>query len=105
VNANPQAGAAAGGMLFVTYGNGHIAKAAPVVKALRGEKRFVRRDGVDLGYRQAKRLGLAPVGYQGTSAAWSTFRESLPMGALLAGNSHPDVDERESLCYLGNYAE
>ncbi len=93
-------------VLFVTYGNGHVAKVAPVVAALRERGIDVTVMALTLGYKQAQMLGLQPVGYQNflhlvdreQALAWG--RE------LLAGNNHPDVDEAESIAYLGiNYLE
>ncbi|MCJ0764281.1 UDP-glycosyltransferase [Variovorax terrae] len=101
-----QAGAAGGGVLFVTYGNGHIAKVAPVVRALeaRGVPCVVM--ALTLGYRQAVRLGFTPVGYQDFTALVDLPRVMAYGRTLLDGNCHPDVDEDESVCYLGiNYAE
>jgi len=101
-----QAGAAAGDALFVTYGNSYIGKFAPVVKALeaRGVPCVVM--ALTLGYRQAGRLGLVPVGYRDFTSLVDLPRVRAYGQSLFNGNCHPDVDEEESLCYLGiNYAE
>lgn len=93
-------------VLFVTYGNGHIAKVAPVVKMLeaRGIRCVVM--ALTLGYKQAERLGLAPVGYKDFLHLVDAGK-ALHYGRMLwPENRHPDVDEFESCCYLGiNYLE
>ncbi len=99
-------GAAASGVLFVTYGNGHIGKVAPVVKALEARGISCVVMALTLGYRQASRLGLVPVGYRDFTSLVDLPRVQAYGRALFNGNRHPDVDEEESLCYLGvNYAE
>ena len=101
-----QAGAAAGGVLFVTYGNGHIGKVAPVVRALEARGIPCVVMALTLGYRQAERLGLVPVGYRDFTSLVDLPRAQAYGQSLLGGNFHPDVDREESLCYLGiNYAE
>jgi hypothetical protein len=99
-------GAAAGGVLFVTYGNGHIAKVAPVVKALQAQGVPCVVLALTLGYKQALGLGLRPLGYRDLLFL-ADEAEVLRRGSAIAGeNSHPDVDPHESLCYLGiNYIE
>jgi hypothetical protein len=97
---------AGGGVLFVTYGNGHIAKVAPVVKALeeRGQRCWLL--ALTLGYAQAQRLGLKPMGYKDLLHLVDRDR-ALGFGRMLwPDNRHPDVDEEESCSYLGiNYLE
>ncbi len=99
-------GAAEGGVLFVTYGNGHVAKVAPVVRDLQRQGVPCVVMALTLGYKQALGLGLSPVGYR-DFLFLADGPEVLRLGAALAAeNSHPDVDAHESLCYLGiNYAE
>ena len=101
-----QASAAKGGVLFVTYGNGHVSKVAPVVNALRKRGINCVVMALTLGYRQAERLGLMPVGYRDFASLVDWQRVQTYGQSLLNGNSHPDVDEAESVAYLGiNYAE
>lgn len=93
-------------VLFVTYGNGHIAKVAPVVGALEklGVECIVL--ALTLGYRQALDRGLKPLGYK--DLLHLVHRErALEYGRRLwPENRHPDVDELESCSYLGiNYLE
>lgn len=93
-------------VLFVTYGNGHVAKVAPVVQALQrsGVRTVVM--ALTLGYKQAQRLGLEPVGYRDFLHLVDAGRALAYGRSLLAGNNHPDVDEAESTAYLGvNYLE
>lgn len=93
-------------VLFVAYGSGHIAKVAPVIKHLQSQGTRCFLLALTLGYRQAQRLGLQPLGYR--DFLHLTDREAVLErgGALLEGNTHPDVDEFESRCYLGiNYQE
>lgn len=93
-------------VFFVTYGNGHVAKVAPVVRALRERGVRTRVMALTLGYRQAKRLGLDPVGYKDFLYLVDAERALAYGRRLLPGNSHPDVDDTESLAYLGiNYLE
>jgi len=92
--------------LFVAYGSGHIAKVAPVIRHLRAEGVRCELLALTLGHTQARRLGLEPHGYR--DFLHLVDREAvLARGQqLLAGNSHPDVDDFESQCYLGiNYQE
>jgi hypothetical protein len=93
-------------VLFVTYGNGHIAKVAPVAKALEAQGVDVSVLALTLGFRQAQSLGMQPLGYK--DFLYLVDRErALQFGRMLwRENSHPDVDEFESSCYLGiNYLD
>ena len=93
-------------VLFVTYGNGHIAKVAPVVKALEAQGIACPVLALTLGYQQAQRLGLSPLGYKDFLHLVDADK-ALRYGRMLwPENRHPDVDEFESCCYLGiNYLE
>ena len=93
--------------LFVTYGASHIAKVAPVVRVL-------ERYGVEClvialttGYKKAQQLGLSPFGYQDFLHLVADPDAVIQRGMLLLEhNSHPDVGEFETCCYLGvNYNE
>ncbi len=90
--------------LFVTYGAGHVAKIAPVVQALekRGTECLVI--ALTIGYKKAVQLGLRPFGYRDFLALWGNQCETvLERGRTLStGNTHPDVDEFETACYLGS---
>jgi hypothetical protein len=98
--------AAQGGVLFVTYGNGHIAKVAPVAKALEAQGIRCTVLALTLGYAQARRMGLEPTGYNDLLQLVDRDK-ALAYGArLIAENNHPDVDEAESRAYLGiNYLD
>ena len=94
-------------VFFVAYGSAHIAKVGPVVREL-------ERRGVDcvvmaltVGYGQALRLGLRPVGYRDFIHLVDDPKRAIEIGkTLIDGNSHPDVDPDESAAYLGvNYLE
>jgi len=100
------AGSAAGGVFFVTYGNGHISKVAPVVRDLQSRGVPCVVMALTLGYNQALSLGLAPVGYKDFTDLVA-LDQVLEWGRMLVNeNRHPDVDYFESLCYLGiNYAD
>ncbi|MDR6766152.1 hypothetical protein J2W88_001417 [Acidovorax delafieldii] len=94
------------GVLFVTYGNGHIAKVAPVVKALeaRGVRCWVL--ALTLGFTQARRMGLNPLGYKDFMHLVDAEKALAYGRKLWPENQHPDVDEFESCCYLGvNYLD
>lgn len=93
-------------VLFVAYGNGHVAKVAPVIHALeaQGVECFVL--ALTIGYRQAIAMGLKPLGYKDLLHLVDRER-ALEYGRMLRqDNQHPDVDELESVSYLGiNYLE
>lgn len=93
-------------VLFVTYGNGHVAKVAPVVRALREHGIRCCVMALTLGYRQAQQLGLEPLGYNNFLHLVDGARSQAYGRDLLQDNCHPDVDEAESVAYLGiNYLE
>lgn len=93
-------------VLFVTYGNGHIAKVAPVVQALQAREIACPVLALTLGYKQARDLGIQPLGYKDFLHLVDE-KKALHYGRMLwPDNRHPDVDEFESCCYLGiNYLE
>ena len=88
-------------VLFVTYGNGHVAKVSPVVAALRERGVVVVVMALTLGLKQAQVMGLQPVSYRDYLHFVDSERALAFGRELLAGNSHPDVDESESVAYLG----
>jgi hypothetical protein len=95
-----------GGVLFVTYGNGHIAKVAPVVKALEAEGVSCTVLAMTLGHAQALGMGLQPIGYKDLLHLVDREQALAHGERLLPENSHPDVDPDESRAYLGiNYLE
>lgn len=93
-------------ILFVVYGSGHIGKVAPVIKHLQAQGLRCILLALTLGYKQARDMGLAPVGYRDFLHLVNE-EEVLARGLkLVTGNTHPDVDAFESQCYLGvNYQE
>lgn len=93
-------------VLFVTYGNGHVTKVAPVVAALREQGVHVVVMALTLGLKQAQTLGLNPVSYRDFLHLVDS-EQALAFGReLLHENNHPDVDESESMAYLGiNFLE
>lgn len=95
-----------GTVLFVTYGGGHIAKVAPVVRALQARGVYCTVLALTVGYAAALRMGLQPLGYRDFLHLTDSKR-ALALGrSLLEGNRHPDVDEAESCVYLGvNYLD
>jgi hypothetical protein len=94
------------GVLFVTYGNGHIAKVAPVAKALEAQGVRCTVLALTLGLRQAQDMGLQPIGYQHLLHLVDRERALAYGRKLLPENTHPDVDEAESCAYLGiNYLD
>lgn len=97
----PHADAAAPVVLFVTYGNGHVAKVAPVVAALRERGLVVVVMALTLGLKQAQAMGLNPVSYRDYLHLVDTERALAFGRELLVGNNHPDVDASESVAYLG----
>ena len=97
----PHADAAAPIVLFVTYGNGHVAKVAPVVAALRERGLVVVVMALTLGLKQAQAMGLNPVSYRDYLHLVDTERALAFGRELLVGNNHPDVDASESVAYLG----
>ena len=97
----PRAALDAPSVLFVTYGNGHIAKVAPVVAALRERGVAVVVMALTLGLKQAQSMGLNPVSYRDYLHLVDGERALAFGRELLVGNNHPDVDESESIAYLG----
>ncbi|MBT9512442.1 MAG: hypothetical protein IV104_08840 [Acidovorax sp.] len=96
----------AGTVLFVVYGSGHVGKVAPVIKHLRAQGVPCELLALTLGYEQARRLGLSPKGFRDFLHLVDRDRVLARGEKLLDGNSHPDVDTFESMCYLGvNYEE
>ena len=93
-------------VLFVTYGNGHVTKVSPVIAALREQGIPVVVMALTLGLKQAEALGLNPVSYR-DFLHLVDIEQALRFGReLLAANTHPDVDESESVAYLGiNFLE
>lgn len=93
-------------ILFVTYGNGHIAKVAPVVHALEARGIQCRVLALTLGYLQALRLGLQPLGYKDFMHLVDSERAMAYGKKLWPENNHPDICGHESCCYLGvNYLD
>ena len=94
------------GVLFVTYGNGHIAKVAPIVKALETRGVSCRVLALTLGFMQARRMGLEPLGYRDFMHLVDADKALAYGRKLWPENRHPDVDQFESCCYLGvNYLD
>lgn len=94
------------GVLFVTYGGGHIAKVAPVVKTLEAQGVPCIVLALTVGHAVALRMGLSPLGYRDFLQLVDRDRALQYGRALLEGNRHPQVDEHESCCYLGiNYLD
>ena len=93
--------------LFVTYGASHIAKVAPVVRALErlGVECLVM--ALTTGFEKARQFGLAPLGYKDFLHLVRDATAVCRLGESLAsGNTHPEVGTFESACYLGiNYSE
>lgn len=96
-----------GPILFVCYGGGHIGKVVPVAQELIARGMDVHVMALTTGFRIAERSGLSPVGYKNFLHLVDDPKRALACGrALLEGNAHPDIDEVESLAYLGiNYSE
>ena len=93
-------------VLFVTYGNGHVAKVAPVAAALRERGVRVIVMALTLGLKQAQAMGLNPVSYRDFLHLVDGERALAFGRELLAANNHPDVEESESVAYLGiNFLE
>ncbi len=93
--------------LLVAYGGGHVPMIAPVMRELEARGIACTAMALTTGYRKACQLGLKPLGYRDFAHLVPERERVLAWGrALLDGNSHPDVDEEESLWYLGvNYAQ
>lgn len=90
----------------VAYGGGHIAMILPVLAALRARRPEVRITLLALttAQRAARAAGEVPLGYADLLDLLSPAERARALalgGALLAGNTHPDVAESESLAYLG----
>ena len=93
-------------VLFVAYGGGHIAKAAPVVKVLQERGISCTVLALTVGYKKALQLDLTPCGYHDFLHLVDAATVLARGASLLDGNRHPEVDDLESRCYLGiNYQE
>lgn len=95
-------------VLFVTYGAGHIAKVVPVVRELERAGLECMVIALTIAHKKAVQMGLTPLGYQDFLPLLGDRAEVvLARGrALMAGNTHPDVQAHETCCYLGiNYQE
>ena len=93
---------------FVTYGASHIAKIAPVIRAVEKQGIECLVLALTIGHKKAIQLGLKPLGYRDFLSLWGErAEEMLERGRYLSeGNTHPDVDEHETACYLGtNFQE
>lgn len=94
--------------LFVTYGAGHVAKVAPVLRELERSNVECLLVALTIGYKKATQLGLKPLGYRDFLPLWGDrVPEIIERGrSLFEGNTHPDVDAFETCCYMGtNYQE
>ncbi len=93
-------------ILFVAYGSGHIGKVAPVIRYLTSCGIRCELLALTLGFKQAKDMGLNPLGYHNFLHLIDR-KSALAYGSeLLDENNHPDVDPFESQCYLGvNFQE
>ena len=96
-----------GAIFFVCYGGGHIGKVAPVARELMARGVDVSVMALTAGSRIARHHGLSPLGYRDFVHLTDDPAGVIERGrSLLAGNAHPDIDEAESLAYLGiNYSE
>lgn len=93
---------------FVSYGAGHIAKVAPVIRELRRQGIECMLMALTIGHPKARQLGLEPLGYRDfLPLLGQRAEEALRWGdELLAGNTHPEVTLEETRCYLGiNYLQ
>lgn len=93
-------------LLAVAYGGGHIAMILPVLRALRQRQPRLRITLLALttAARAARAAGESPLGYADLQHLLDASErgQALALGrALLAGNTHPDVAEAESIAYLG----
>ena len=95
-------------VLFVCYGGGHVEMCLPVLQALRQaapgcEARIM---ALTTAFAVAKAAGESPIGYRDFAVGPDAGR-ALDYGRqLLAGNTHPQVANEESVAYLGfNFAE
>jgi hypothetical protein len=93
-------------LLAVAYGGGHIAMVLPVLRALRQQQPRLRITLLALttAARAARAAGESPLGYADLLHLLDAEEraQALALGrAMLAGNTHPDVAEAESIAYLG----
>ena len=89
--------------LFVTYGAGHIAMVAPVIRKLQQREPGIHIDLLALttGAHAARAMGFVPLGYR-DFAHWydaATLRKHAE--PFLADTRHPLIDEKETVAYLG----
>lgn len=90
-------------VLFVTYGAGHIAMVAPVIRELQAREPGIHIDLLALttGAHVARRMGFQPLGYRDFVHWYDADNLQKYAAPLLAETHHPLIDEEESVAYLG----
>jgi hypothetical protein len=89
--------------LFVSYGAGHIAKVAPVIRELRLRGVACTLIALTTAFEAARDMGLNPLGYKDlTHLLGVEWPAAQAHGHRLAiGNSHPQVSAEETVAYMG----
>lgn len=90
-------------LLFVSYGAGHIAMVLPVIRALRERHPHWHIDLMALttAAHEARRQGFECLGYRDFAADYDNERLRTLAQPLLEATRHPQVDEAETVAYLG----
>lgn len=98
-------------VLLLAYGGGHIEMVLPVMRVLRQRHPdwTLTLIALTTGHAVALRAGEAPLGYRDALHLFDAAEQTEIEAAgrrLLPGNTHPEVDESETVAYLGiNYRE
>ena len=89
--------------LFVTYGAGHIAMVAPVIRELQRREPGIHIDLLALttGAHAARAMGFAPLGYRDFVHWYNADTLQKHAAPVLADTRHPMIDEKETVAYLG----
>lgn len=89
--------------LFVTYGAGHIAMVAPVIRELQQREPGIHIDFLALttAAHAARAMGFTPLGYRDFAHWYGASSLQKHAAPLLAETRHPLIDEEETVAYLG----
>jgi hypothetical protein len=89
--------------LFVTYGAGHIAMVAPVIRELQRREPGIHIDLLALttGAHAARNMGFTHLGYRDFAHWYDADALQQHAAPLLADTRHPLIDEEETVAYLG----
>ncbi|MDB5965688.1 MAG: hypothetical protein JWQ72_2188 [Polaromonas sp.] len=90
-------------VLVVTYGAGHIAMVAPVIRELQAREPGIHVDLLALttGAHAAKSMGFAPLGYRDFAHWYDADALQQHAAPWLGDTHHPLIAQEETVAYLG----